>query len=134
MDRAAITNRRGREPEQGLDALKEQQLLVRLVAELGTAQFVRGDGRRSERLWQEAALLGLDPERITHLLYGGEDLHDREALLDLDRAWCAEQGPARARPWSRPAWLRGPAIRPRQAAAVHRSARSAAAPARRAGR
>ncbi|MCT0225343.1 hypothetical protein [Synechococcus sp. CS-1328] len=132
--RAVSTTTHEREPVQDLDALKERQLLVRLVAELGAAQFAQGNGPRSERLWREAAQMGLDPERITHLLYGGQDLQDREALLSLDRAWTTTRPGHRSPAWSRPAWLGGQGVRPRPAFAAHRSAPPATAPARRAGR
>ena len=39
--------------------------------------------------WDEVAALELDPERVTALLYGGQDPHDREALRQLDSAWCS---------------------------------------------
>ncbi|MFY8148394.1 MAG: hypothetical protein ACOVNL_04145 [Prochlorococcaceae cyanobacterium] len=134
MGRAERSRAERSSPIEDLDTLKERQLLVRLVAELGQAQFGRGDRHRSERLWQEAAQLNLDPERILHLLYGGHDLDDREVLLELDRCWSREQGRRARGAWARPAWLRGAALRPRPACAAPRSARPAAAPARPAGR
>ena len=66
-------------------ARKEQQLVFLLTRQLVDAQFVRADRERSQRLWQEAADLELDPERITALLYGVSDHDDRLEMEALDR-------------------------------------------------
>lgn len=113
----------------GLDALKERQLLFRWVRDLDRAQFALGDTARSSRLWQEAALMGFDPERLTRLLYGGQDPHDTAALEAIDRVWRQEQRQQHG--WRRPAWWPGAL---RQPSAWHRSAPGAAAPTHRSGR
>lgn len=78
-----------------LAAVKEQQILVSLAEQLAEAQFRQGDQVRSQRLWKEAALLELDPERLTHVLYAGAGCPDRPALVQLDQNWCHRQpGPA----------------------------------------
>ena len=79
-------------------ARKQQALVVLLAQQLADAQFVRADQRGSDRLWQEAAALEIDPERLTALLYGGEDPHNREALRQQDEAWLAAQ-PVASRGW-----------------------------------
>jgi hypothetical protein len=115
-----------------LAAVKQQQILVTLVQQLAEAQFRRGDQPRSQRLWQELAQLELEPERATHLLYAGVDLGNRQALLELDSRWCAEQAAAAARRWQAPAWLRGSRRRgrglsPQRPSGAHRTARPAVA-------
>ncbi len=88
-----------------LAAVKEQQLLVNLAQQLAQAQFRQGDQLRSRRLWKEAALLGLDPERLTHLLYAGVESGDRQALVQLDQSWCGSQD-SRSGGGSVRSWLR----------------------------
>lgn len=66
-------------------AFKERQLVFQLARQLAEAQFAHGDRVRSERLWQEAAAEEMDPERITALLYGVDDLSDSEAMEEVDR-------------------------------------------------
>lgn len=66
---------------------KERQLVFQLTRQLAEAQFARGDRRRSERLWQEAAAEGMDPERIIALLYGVDDHDDSTELEVLDRPY-----------------------------------------------
>ncbi len=92
---------------------KLRQLLLTLVAQLAEAQFARADRPRAERLWQEAAALEIDPERIIRLLYGGHDLNDRQTLAAMDLAWTAAGsragacGPGRRTtvlPWFKRAW------------------------------
>jgi hypothetical protein len=81
-----------------------------LVRQLARAQFELADPALTQRLWQEVAALEIDPERITHLLYGGQDLEDRRQLAALDAAWRAQQGAARPgwfRRLSPGAWRRG---------------------------
>ena len=45
----------------------------------------------------------IDPERITQLLYGGQDVQDRDALRALDERWRLCQRPQRRGWFSRPA-------------------------------
>ena len=69
----------------------QQALVLLLTQQLADAQFRRGDRLGSARLWHEVAALEIEPERITALLYGGQDCHDREALRQLDDAWLSRQ-------------------------------------------
>ncbi len=108
-------------------AFKEQQILLRLVQQLDQAQFRRADRELSRRLWEEVGLLNLDPERVIHLLYAGVDPQDRQALLELDNAWCAEQSRRPRGLWSAASWLRGPRFM-RRPSGGHRNAPPAAAP------
>ncbi len=80
-------------------ATTQQALVLLLTQQLADAQLRRGDRSGSDRLWQEVAALEIEPERITALLYGGQDCHDRDALRELDDAWLSRQ----ASP-SRPGW------------------------------
>jgi len=96
---------------------KEQQLVFLLVRQLATAQFELANPRMSQRLWQEVAALEIDPDRITALLYGGQDVTDRESLKQLDEQWRAGHRPQRR------GWFRRPAP---ASAAVRRSAPPAA--------
>ena len=92
---------------------KEQQLVFLLVRQLAAAQFELANPQMTERLWQEVHALDIDPERITALLYGGQDVNDRAALQVLDEQWRARHRPQRH------GWFR----RPQQApAAARRSA------------
>jgi hypothetical protein len=73
--------------------LKERQLLFQLVRQLAAAQFQRGDRTASERLWQEAAALEIDPERVIALLYEAADLSDNEEMERIDSAHrCPRRG------------------------------------------
>jgi hypothetical protein len=83
-------------------ACKEQQLVFLLVRQLAHAQFALADRAMTQRLWQEVEALEIDPERIIRLLYGGHDVHDREALQVLDAQWRACQSPRRRGWFSRP--------------------------------
>lgn len=76
-----------KDPAAGLSpvARKEQQLVFLLTRQLVDAQIVHGDRARSERLWQEAAALELDPERITALMYGVGDHDDPREMEAVDR-------------------------------------------------
>ncbi|MCP9917737.1 hypothetical protein [Cyanobium sp. ATX 6F1] len=74
-------------PQLSFTDLKERQLVWLLVRQLGHVQFERADAALSQRLWQEVAALGIDPERICALLYGGHDLGDQGALEELDRSF-----------------------------------------------
>jgi hypothetical protein len=114
--------RAGRVDAARFPAVKQQQILVTLVQQLGEAQFRQADQLRSQSLWQELAQLQLEPERATHLLYAGVDLGDRQGLLELDSRWCAEQAAGAARRWQAPAWLR-----PQRPSGAHRTARPAVA-------
>ena len=78
----------------------QQALVLLLSQQLADAQFRRGDQAGSQRLWREVAALEIDPERITALLYGGQDSDDREAMRQLDEAWLARQAAAPQRGWS----------------------------------
>ena len=112
-----------------LDLLKQRQILVTLVGQLAEAQFRSADPRHSDDLWQEAARLDLDPERITHLLYAGLDTDDRPGLLELDRTWMEAQPAPAWGAWRATAWLRrGQAFRTARPSGAHRSAPRAAAP------
>lgn len=116
---------------------KEQQLAFLLVRQLAAVQFDQAHSNLSERLWQEVAALDIDPERITWLLYGGQDLNDPQALATLDRQWRQERQElerrARRGPLGGLWWRRG--NRPlRPAFAGHRNGSPAAAPTRPAGR
>ena len=59
---------------------KEQQLVFLLVRQVAAAQFEWANPTLTQRLWDEVNALEIDPERITALLYGGQDVNDREAL------------------------------------------------------
>jgi hypothetical protein len=72
-------------------ASTQQALVLLLTQQLADAQIRRADTRGSERLWQEVAALDIDPERITALLYSGQDIDDREALRHEDDAWLNHQ-------------------------------------------
>jgi hypothetical protein len=81
---------------------KEQQLVFLLVRQLAAAQFELANPAMTERLWQEVAALEIDPERICHLLYGGQDVNDVEALRRLDDPWRAGHRPQRRSWFNRP--------------------------------
>lgn len=70
---------------------KERQLVFALTRQLAEAQFVRGDCLVSERLWQEAAAEGMDPDRIITLLYGVHDHGDTAAMDEADRPFREQQ-------------------------------------------
>jgi len=83
-------------------ARKQQALALHLVRQLADTQFRRADAAGSERLWQEVALLEIDPERITALLYSG---------IDPNESWdppCRRRRLARCSGAAEPAGL-GPA-------------------------
>jgi hypothetical protein len=98
-----------------------------LVRQLADAQFRRADRSLSERLWQEAAALELDPDRLTHLLYGvadPADLHEMEAVdRSYDQTITSEGGQGWAPRWSRLMGLG------RRVGAWHQSAPPTASPA-----
>ena len=79
---------------------KEQQLVFLLVRQLAAAQFELANPQMSQRLWDEVNALEIDPERITSLLYGGQDVNDREVLRPLDDQW-RRHHPPRSHGWFR---------------------------------
>lgn len=81
-------------------ACKQQALVVLLAQQLVDAQIRRADRVGSERLWQEVAALEIDPERITALMYGGEDPDDRQALRLQDGRWLAARAGSQPSGWS----------------------------------
>lgn len=110
-------------------ALKQRQLLFLLTRQLAEAQFARGDRALSERLWQEAAALELDPDRIVNLLYGLDDHRDQEAMERVDEHYLQTLSgePRRERRtwWASPF----PGFRGRVPSVWHRSAQAAGLPA-----
>ena len=80
-------------------ARKQQALVLLLAQQLIDAQFQRADRPGSERLWQEAAALEIDPERIVHLMYSGLEGSDRTALIAEDDAWIHRTTKASQRRW-----------------------------------
>jgi hypothetical protein len=104
---------------------KEQQLVFLLVRQLAAAQFELANPLMSERLWQEVNALEIDPERITALLYGGQDVNDRAALQPLDEQWRARHRPQRRGWFSLPVRPSAAGRRnaPRAVLQGHRSAR-----------
>ena len=82
--------------------------MLLLVQQLAEAQFVRADHEASQRLWQEVAVLQLDIERLTHLLYSGLAPGDRQGLRAEDSAWLARQPVTTvARRWGTGGWRPG---------------------------
>ncbi len=84
--------------------LKQQQLVFTLVRQLAEAQFVRADRELTRRLWEEVALLEIDPDRVTALLYGGHPCDDRQGLMALDASWSQQQPAAQPRGGFRWGW------------------------------
>ena len=80
-------------------ARKQQALVLLLAQQLINTQFRRADRPGSERLWQEAAALEIDPERIVHLMYSGLEGSDRPALMAEDDAWIRRTTQAAQRRW-----------------------------------
>lgn len=108
---SAVT-RRNPEPrvqpfDEGLDALKQRQMVFNLVRQLARAQFVLADRQRSEALWQEVAALNFDPDRVIRLLYGCDDYENIEAMEVIDHQWRQEARQRQRNTWRRPAWLAG---------------------------
>ena len=85
------------------ETLKDRHLVAQLAQQLAEAQFAHADESRSRRLWDEVAALGLDPDRVLHLLYGGHALEDETALCAIDRSF--QETPHRRRQSRR--WLKG---------------------------
>ena len=80
-------------------ARKQQALVVLLAQQLMETQFQRADRSGTDRLWQEAAALEIDPDRIVHLMYSGLDGSDRGSLMAADDAWIRLKANAPQRRW-----------------------------------
>lgn len=80
--------------------LKQRQLTFLLTRQLAEAQFVRADQTRSQQLWQEAAALELDPDRLIHLLYNVADHADMEEMTLQDRQYQQTVNSHRQRWWT----------------------------------
>ena len=78
---------------------KEQQLVMRLCKDIARAQFVFANPKRSKRLWDEAAALEIEPDRLLHLLYGGVDLDDPADLIAADELYLSKRQGYRRSPW-----------------------------------
>ena len=78
---------------------KEQQLVMRLCKDIARAQFVFANPKRSKRLWDEAAALEIEPDRLLHLLYGGVDLDDPADLIAADERYLSQRQGYRRSPW-----------------------------------
>ena len=87
---------RGRRPSQHR---KEQQLVMRLCKDIARAQFVFANPKRSKRLWDEAAALEIEPDRLLNLLYGGVDLDDPADLITADNRYLSQRQGYRRSPW-----------------------------------
>lgn len=100
---SSCTNRPGRAgvSSDSFATRKEQALVILLAQQLADAQIGRADAQASQALWDEVAELNIDPDRIIHLLYGGEEVSDRTALKERDDSWLsAQQGSPQQRGWS----------------------------------
>ena len=78
---------------------KEQQLVMRLCQDIAQAQFVFANPKRSRRLWDEAAALEIEPDRLLNLLYGGVDLDDSADLIAADERYLSQRQGYRRSPW-----------------------------------
>jgi hypothetical protein len=78
---------------------KEQQLVMRLCQDIAQAQFVFANPKRSRRLWDEAAALEIEPDRLLNLLYGGVDLDDSADLIAADELYLSQRQGYRRSPW-----------------------------------
>ncbi|OUW24994.1 MAG: hypothetical protein CBD29_08545 [Synechococcus sp. TMED169] len=78
---------------------KEQQLVIRLCKDIARAQFVFANPKRSQRLWDEAAALEIEPDRLLHLLYGGVDLDNPADLMAADDLYVGQRHGYRRGPW-----------------------------------
>ncbi len=107
--------------------LKQQKLVFLITRQLAVAQFARADRERTQALWQEAAALELDPDRIIHLLYGVADPADDREMDEVDRGYRLSQCRPPARWWG-PKWG---SLTARRSDAWHRSAPPAEIPTRR---
>ena len=70
---------------------KEQQLVMRLCQDIAQAQFVFANPKRSRRLWDEAAALEIEPDRLLNLLYGGVDLDDSADFIAADELYLSQR-------------------------------------------
>lgn len=115
-------------PGEGLSfsALKQRQLVFLLTRQLAEAQFVQANRARTNWLWQEAADLELDPDRLISLLYGVADHGDLEEMERVDRQYLLSLSPHR-RHWWPPSFG---AVTGRGSGAWPRSAPRAGSPAR----
>ncbi|MFM8524429.1 MAG: hypothetical protein ACKOCM_02220 [Cyanobacteriota bacterium] len=95
-------------------ARKQQALVLLLAQQLADAQIRRGDRAGAERLWQEVAVLEIDPERITALLFCGQDPDDRETLRFEDDRWLAVNARPQQRGWSLRSLHLAPSRRPQR--------------------
>lgn len=107
-------------------ALKQRQLVFLLTRQLVEAQFVQADQDRTHRLWQEAAALELDPDRIIALLYGVADHGNLQEMERVDREFLQTVAP-HGRGWWAPTLWR---LRGRGGGVWHRSAPTAGSPGR----
>ena len=78
---------------------KEQQLVMQLCKAIARAQFVFANPKRSKRLWDEAAALEIEPDRLLHLLYGGVDLDNPADLMAADDLYMNQRRSYRRSPW-----------------------------------
>ena len=78
---------------------KEQQLVMRLCKDIARAQFAFANPKRSKRLWDEAAALEIEPDRLLHLLYGGVDLDDPADVIAADEHYLSQRQGYRLSPW-----------------------------------
>ena len=78
---------------------KEQQLVMRLCKDIARAQFVFANPKRSKRLWDEAAALEIEPDRLLNLLYGGVDLENPADLIAADERYLGQRQGYRRSPW-----------------------------------
>ena len=107
-------------------ARKQRQLLFLLTRQLAEAQFVQADLSRTHRLWQEAAALELDPDRIIALLYGVADHADIQEMEAADGCYLQSMAATR-RSWWAPTLSN---LKRRGGGAWHQSAPSTGSPAR----
>lgn len=130
MPRTAPQQRHAEE-SLGFSALKERQLIFLLTRQLAEAQIVKADQARADWLWQEAAALDLDPDRLISLLYGVADHGDLQEMERVDRQYLQSVNCHRSNWWA-PTLGRFAVggFRERSAGASHRSAPRAAIPAR----
>ena len=130
MPRTAPQQRHAQE-SLSFSELKERQLIFLLTRQLAEAQIVKADQARADWLWQEAAALELDPDRLIHLLYGVADHGDLQEMERVDRHYLQSVNGHRANWWA-PTLGRFVVggFRGRTAGVWHRSAPRAGTPAR----
>ena len=66
---------------------------------MARSQFVFANPKRTQRLWDEAAALEIEPDRLLHLLYGGVDLDNSADLIAADDLFMAQRLRYRHSPW-----------------------------------